>query len=118
MSDMTAEKKLALVRSIREENYRNRINMRNRQSILSGFEYDGAVMNNETNLTNMSQKRKSTFGLRLILAIVLVSIFLIWDYTDSTWFSVNTANITDAVKENYGFNIIDFVGKITYTLKE
>lgn len=109
---------MALVRSIREDNYRNRMNMRNRQSILSGFAYDGSVINNGSDLTTVSQKKKSSLGLRLLTAIVLFSLFIIWDYTDSTWFSKNTTDITDAVRENYSFNIIDFIGKITYTLKE
>lgn len=115
MSDVTAEKRLALIRNIREENTRNRMNLRNRENILYGQHYH-SVTNDQADDILHTGKHASSLGLRILVAIVLFSLFVILDYTERTWFSVNASGIRETLQENYIVNSFDFIKEITYTL--
>lgn len=118
MSDITAEKKLALIRSIREENDRNRMSMRNRQNILYGYYYDKCDTEFADNPTDMSKCFNRSLGIRILVAIVLFSVYVILDYTGTSFFSLDTTVISTSLMENYDLNAIDFIEEISYTLKD
>ncbi|MBD5536975.1 MAG: hypothetical protein HDQ99_15235 [Lachnospiraceae bacterium] len=115
MSDVTAERRLELIRNIREENQKNRMRMKNREHILYGREYDTAPMQDTGELPT-APARASTLILRTIIAAVLLSLFIIMDYLEADWLPIDMNTINDCLKENYTVNIIDFMDKITYTL--
>lgn len=118
MSDITAEQRLALIRSIREENNRNRLSIRNRQNILYGYNYDKCDIEYCENPTGMSNSFRCKPGMRILTAIVLFSVYVILDYTNITFFSLDTTVISTRIMENYDLNAIDFLEEITYTLKD
>ena len=115
MSDVTAERRLELIRNIREENQKNRMRMKNREHILYGREYDTASIQDAGELP-AAPARPSTLILRTIIAAVLLSLFIIMDYLEADWLPIDMNTINDCLKENYTVNIIDFMDKITYTL--
>ncbi|MGN1147884.1 MAG: hypothetical protein ACI4TB_05640 [Lachnospiraceae bacterium] len=115
MSDITAEKRLELIRNIREENTKNRMKLRSRENILYGQHYNNAT-NTEADDMLQTGKHASSLGLRILVAIVLFSLFIILDYTEGTWFSVNASGIRENLQENYIVNSFDFIKEITYTL--
>lgn len=115
MSDVTAERRLELIRNIREENQKNRMSMRSREHILYGKEYEAAPMW-DTGEVPAPPAHGSTLILRIMIAAVLLSLFIIMDYLQADWLPVDMETINDSLKENYTVNIIDFMDKITYTL--
>lgn len=115
MSDVTAERRLELIRNIREENQKNRMSMKNREHILYGKEYETAPMR-DTGEMPAAPAHGSSLILRIIIAAVLLSLFIIMDYLQADWLPVDMEAINDSLKENYTVNIIDFMDKITYTL--
>ena len=115
MSDVTAERRLELIRNIREENQKNRMRMKNREHILYGREYETVPMR-DTGELPAAPARASTLILRTIIAAVLLSLFIIMDYLEADWLPIDMNTINDCLKENYTVNIIDFMDKITYTL--
>lgn len=118
MSDITAERRLELIRNIREENNRNRMNMRNRESILYGQNYDKVVTYEEEKTSTTSTTQGGMLFFRILAAIILFSLFVILDYNKATWFSLNTDIICNYLKENYTLNSFDFIKEITYTLED
>lgn len=115
MSDITAEKRLELIRNIREENHKNRMSLKNREHILYGREYETVPMQ-ETEELPAAFRHGSTLILRTIIAAVLLSLFIIMDYLQADWLPVDMETINNCLQENYTVNIIDFMDKITYTL--
>lgn len=124
MSDVSIEKKLELIRSIREADSRNRSSLKQQQSILyggkRGYSYDNYVINVGEDTTDPAaarkQKRFSTLGLRCLLAVLLFSGYVILDYTDAEWFFVNSSKAFSYIEENYSSNGFAFIREITYTL--
>lgn len=114
MNDITAEKRLELIRTIRAENSKNRMNMQNRQSILYGYPYDDSVKTAEYRMTQTSQRVSAT-GIRILFAIILFSLFIVWDYSNLNLFSLNTTQIYEYLQENYTLNSFAFIEEITYT---
>ncbi len=114
MSDITAEKRLELIRTIREDNNRNRLKLKNRESILYGHGYETALYDKKEEAPP-SQKSLSMTGFRILAAILLFSLFVIMDYTGSTYFDINAETICDYLRENYTPNTFDFMKEITYT---
>ncbi|MCH5269894.1 MAG: hypothetical protein J1E83_04015 [Lachnospiraceae bacterium] len=120
MSDISIERKLELVRSIREANNRNRNSLRQQQYILYGQKYDNNFLNDDTDLADAADLRKkgksSTLGMRSLFAIILFSLFVILDYTKGEWLSVNAEKILSYIEGNYSSNGFAFMEEITYTL--
>lgn len=116
MSDVTAEKRLELIRNIREENHKNRMSMKNREHILYGREYETAAVP-EAGERPAAPAAASTLVIRTIIAAVLLSLFIILDYLKADWIPVDMERLGDSLQENYAVNIIDFMDKITYTLE-
>ena len=132
MEDVTAEKRLELVRYIREENNRNRIRMRTRENILYGKRKDNLTdgytgyyeENNyearqplsEEEADKASGKVFSGLWVRTLLATVLFAVYIILDFSGGSILSVNSDAIHAHIGENYTPNVIDFMQEITYTL--
>lgn len=120
MSDISIERKLELVRSIREANNRNRNSLRQQQYILYGQKYDNSILNDEADMPDAAVPRgkgkASTLGMRSLLAIILFSFFVILDYTKGEWLSVNAEKFFSYIEENYSSNGFAFMEEITYTL--
>lgn len=116
MSEITAERRMELIRTIREENSRNRMNLKNRENILYGQTYDKSAMTEAENMTDTSPKSVSLLGIRILVSVILFSLFVILDYTEDTWFSVNATSICESIKENASLNSFAFIKEITYTL--
>ncbi|MCH5274247.1 MAG: hypothetical protein J1E65_00305 [Lachnospiraceae bacterium] len=120
MSDISIEKKLELIRSIREANSRNRNSLRQQQHILYGGKYDNSIFDMDDDMTDSthpnSKRKASTLGIRALLAVILFSVYVILDYTGGEWLSLNSGKIFTYIGENYSSNAFAFIEKITYTL--
>lgn len=119
MSEITGERRLELLRAIREENERNRMNLRNQQNILYGNKYNDTIDTNHVDSTAMSTPKSiSTVFIRFLIAIILFALFVIWDYSQIKIYNLDTTGVCNYIQDNYDFNIIDFIDKITYTNKD
>ena len=119
MSEITGDRRLELLRTIREENERNRMNLRNQQNILYGNKYDNNVESDNMIATDVSNaKGTSTIFIRTLVAIIVFILFVIWDYSGKSFMNMKTNSVSSYIQENYSFNIIDFISKITYTNKD
>lgn len=118
MSDISIERKLELIRSIREADSRNRSSLRQHQHILYGRRFDDDIMSNDVDMpdTAVPGRKISTLGLRSLLAIILFSFYVILDYTGGEWLSVNAEKAFAYIEENYASNGFAFMEEITYTL--
>lgn len=120
LSDISIERKLELIRSIREANNRNRNSLRQQESILYGKKYDNSMINDDADMADAAGLRgkgkASTLGMRSLLAIILFSLFVILDFTKGEWFSINAQKIFSYIEENYSSNGFAFMEEITYTL--
>lgn len=120
MSDISIERKLELIRSIRETDSRNRSSLKRHQHILYGQKYDNDFTVGEADMAGMEypgRKGKiSTLGMRSLLAIILFSFYVILDYTGGEWFSVNAGKAFAYIEENSSSNGFAFMQEITYTL--
>ena len=116
MSDISIERKLELIRSIREADSRNRSSLRQQQHILYGRRYDDDFISSEADTAAPGRNKISTLGLRSLLAIILFSFYVILDYTGGEWFSVNAQKAFTYIEENYASNGFAFMEEITYTL--
>lgn len=111
MSDLTVERRLALVQSIREENDRNRNNIRNRQQLLYGQEYSRPAP-----FSAEEAPAASSFGIRFLAALAIFVLFVVWDQSDMCFLQQTPADLSSHLKTNYDLKNIDFAEKITYTL--
>lgn len=115
MSDITAEKRLELIRNIREANHKNRMTLRGREHILYGNSYDAAPAQEEEPQTAPSA-HSSTLILRTIIAATLLSLFIIMDYLKADWLPIDMEQLGDCLQKNYTINITDFMDNIANTL--
>lgn len=111
MSDLTVERRLALVRNIREENDRNRSSMRSRQQLLYGQEY-----NRSEPFSEDDAPKASSFGIRFLAALAVFILFVVWDQSEQLFLSQTPAELSQRLQTNYDLKNIDFAEKITYTL--
>ncbi len=119
MNEITSDRRLELLRNIREESERNRMNLRNHQNILYGNHYDNYVESEDNDMTNVSSKNNSsTFFFRTIIAIILFVLFVLWDYSGYSIWDLKSSTICTYIENNYDFNIIDFADRILYTNKD
>lgn len=134
MGDVTAERRLELVRYIREENNRNRMRMRTRENILYGkrkdtltdsytghyeeSSYEARQPLAEEGNEKPSGKVFSGLWVRTLLATVLFAVYIILDFSGGSVLSVNSDAIHAHISENYTPNVIDFMQEITYTLND
>ena len=50
---------------------------------------------------NFSKDTNGTFGIRIVLCLLLFALFLTMDYTDNTMFNVSSAEIKEVISENW-----------------
>lgn len=115
MSDLTMERRLALIRSIREENDRNRNSLLNREQILYGQK---AFLPGDTVEAEPALGALGSFGIRFLFSLVVFALFVVWDYSKTPLFGYTPADIRTYLETNYTVKDIDFADKIPYTLKD
>lgn len=124
------ERKMQLTRFIREENAMNRMKIKNRENILYGngraqynkeelpLVYDGYPGENEFALQPQSAG-SFTFGLRVILAVVLFGAVVYLDRTGINFNGELAAQvIARQVTASDEGKLIDFVSNFPYTLSD
>jgi hypothetical protein len=109
MSDYTLERKLELVRSMKEADFQNRSSLKKQQSILYGEP-----------LQDMEQPSGSALGLRILTAVILLSLYIVADSMalEETFFSRYTLKLQETITENNLLNGIAFIEEIKYTLND
>lgn len=121
MSDMTVEKKLALVQQIRSTYNRNQYDLTNRERIL----YGRSSVHSEPELSYRDSFRTgaveesfpqdtytegvSFFKLRLLLAAVLFLGVVLWDQKGSTLAGITADWVFDAIAADYTMMINDLM---------
>ena len=135
MKEITAERRLELIRLIREENNHNRMKLRTREHILYGKREDsfaqgytgnyeeaaaetGYFSGNAENGEKENSKVFSGLWVRTLLATVLFAVYVILDFSGGSLFSVNSNDIHNRISKNCTSNVIDFMEEITYTLDD
>lgn len=136
MGKISTNQKLQLIRTIRAENQDNRLKMRNRERILYGIEsksgeelpiyskdyYEGGreLRALEEGGVPIQGNTFSSFKLRLILAVVLFSIFLVADAGEGDIAGISTEYIREEINKDFdaGFEevVFDFEDNFPYTL--
>lgn len=136
MGKISTNQKLQLIRTIRAESQDNRLKMRNRERILYGIEsksgeelpiyskgyYEGGreLRALEEGGVPIQGNTFSSFKLRLILAVVLFSIFLVADAGEGDIAGISTEYIREEINKDFdaGFEevVFDFEDNFPYTL--
>lgn len=127
------EKKMQLTRFLREENAMNRMKVRNREDILYGGKktqyngkeemplvYDGYLESGEYGPSRPAQETGgSTFGLRVIIAVLLFGAVVYLDKKGINFGDELAAQVIarQVVASDEG-KLIDFVSKFPYTLSD
>ncbi len=118
-SHVSIDKKLQLVRKIREEHQMNQNTLRGREAFLYGknIPYESFQ---DTGLDGMQDMEApvSTFRLRIVAALLLFGVFYSSFSQDKTVLGVSAAEIYEAVETDYSPILFDFMNEIPYTLHE
>lgn len=125
------ERKMKLTRFIREENAMNRMKIKNRENILYGngkaqynkeelpLVYDGYLKDDEFAMGTQSAEAGSTFGLRVVLAILLFGAVVYLDRNGINFNGELAAQvIARQVTASDEGKLIDFVSNFTYILSD
>ncbi len=119
-SYLSSEKKLQLVRRIRQEHQLNRNTIRGREAFLHGR--DTAYEDYQDGYLNPGTEREageipvSTFRLRMAAAFLLFGIFYLAVSNERPFFGIDVSRVYEAVAADYSPVLFDFMGKIPYTL--
>lgn len=127
MSEVSVEKKLQVVKQIREENAKNERLIRGRESVLYGFHspypvYPDEMINSETDGEPISYYGKSmSLKIRLVLSLILVVSIIILDKTQTQVMKYTVSDMftyleTDLTKD-FQTNLFDFTSDFPYTTK-
>lgn len=108
------ERKLQLVRTIREENKSNRLNLRTREHILYGRPVDMTLYGAQEE--TVEETPISTFKLRIVLAVCIFAAYFALDMAGGTVFGKSAGEVYRMLEEDYQSNVFDFISNITYTL--
>lgn len=120
MHTASTEKKLELLKRIREESQVNQNTVKYRESILYGKDYKPIPVNEELENTKSEKDNRqlhSTFKVRFVCAILLMASFIMLDYTGQDVFGISAQTIADEIVIDFGANVFDFMRDFTYTLK-
>ena len=116
---VSSEKKLQLIRRIREENEMNQNTIRGREAFLYGKQTpyvsfrDGRGEGDAENMPAVS-----TFRLRITAALLLFGVFYSLVSRDAALFGIDSEQIYEAVETDYSPILFDFMNQIPYTLHE
>lgn len=118
-SPISSDKKLQLVRKIREEHKMNRDTVRGREAFLYGknVPYESFQEADMDNIQD-AELPASTFRLRIAAALLLFAVFYTAFSQNRTILGINTAQVYEAVETDYSPILFDFMDKIPYTLHE
>lgn len=97
MSDISAERRLELIRMVREEQARNHMTIRRRESLLYGNQYiptDASRPEELPSVAGMGIK------IRILAALVLFLTFLILDKNGITFLEMNTDTVFGYITAN------------------
>lgn len=111
MSDFSVDRRLELIRSVREEQAKNYMTMKRRETVLYGNDYTYAAPKEAR-----SQTLYSGLKIRIIFALLFFLVFLIMDKNHYSFISLNTDKIFEYVTTTP--NSIDFMEFLPYTLED
>lgn len=122
------ERKLQLTRFIRQENAANRMKLKNREDILYGNKktfrdqeemplyYDGHLGEEEYYINRPQDAPHSTFGFRLVLAVLLFAAVVYMDKNQTALFGQPACEvIARQVGAETDEKLIDFMKNISYS---
>lgn len=121
------EKKLELVRAIREENRTNEARMNHRENIFYGYskphQYGGVsfekqnISNDKTADMEDIYKFKNSLILRMIVAVLAVLLFAgIVKGQQRAFFGITETDIKQYIQEDFSKQVVDYLANFTYTL--
>jgi len=116
---ISSEKKLQLIRRIRQEQQINQNTMRGREAFLYGKSnsYE-PYPDMESDEVPEAELPVSTFRLRMAAALLLFALFYMVSSRDGTIFGIGPAQVYEAVEKDYSSILFDFMDEIPYTLRE
>lgn len=123
---VSSEKKLQLVKMIRDEQQNNRAAMQNRESFLYGKSFLQDPLQNSTTAergtmgeVEKSGQEASTFSLRFLISVLLLIGFLMWNNSDIEIMGRQADEIYPLIQdERLVRNVFDFIEDIPYTLED
>ena len=113
MSDISVEQKLLLLRSIREAEDKNRMNLRQHENLLYGAGRQAEMTEPVYGAQDVSA-RHFFMGVRIFAAIVLFSLYVILSFTRDSVFSLNSEKIDRLLGANYQLDAIDNIEEFLY----
>ena len=118
-SHISSEKKLQLVRKIREEHQMNRDTVRGREAFLYGRNVPYESFQ-DAGMDGMQDGELpvSTFRLRTAAALLLFAFFYTAFSQNKTIFGLDTQQVYESVETDYSPILFDFMEQIPYTLHE
>ena len=120
-SHISTDKKLQLIRKIRQEHQMNRNTIRGRESFLYGksmpFESFQDMDMDMENALDMDLP-VSTFRFRIAAALLLFGFFYMVSSRGESVFGIQPAKVYEAVETDYSPILFDFMENIPYTLHE
>ncbi|MCI9430228.1 MAG: hypothetical protein HFI94_08835 [Lachnospiraceae bacterium] len=116
---VSSEKKLQLIRRIRQEHQMNQNTIRGREAFLYGKNnlYE-SFSDAESGEMPESELPISTFRLRMAAALLLFGLFYMVSSRDKSFFGIDTQQVYEAVEKDYSSILFDFMDEIPYTLHE
>lgn len=115
---VSSEKKLQLIRRIREENEMNQNTIRGREAFLYGKQMPYESFRDSRGEGEMGETVISTFRLRMAAALLLFGVFYSLVSKDTTLFGIDSDQVYEAVETDYSPILFDFMNQIPYTLHE
>ncbi len=122
--DSNTQRRLELMRLIREENHNNQQRIRTREEILYGkSDSYGGIDEYGYPLSAAEYSRPeegvhmSSFGLRLVIAVLLFGIYYFCRGQDLSIGGITTDRIEAAVNESET-KLVDFISQFSYTLHD
>ena len=122
--DNNTQRRLELMRLIREENHNNQMRIRTREEILygksdsyGGFDDYGYPLSAAEYSRPDESVHMSSFGLRLVIAVLLFGIFYFCRGQDISIAGISTQQIEAAVNVQET-KLVDFFGQFSYILHD
>lgn len=116
-SSISSDKKLQLIRKIRQEHQTNRNTIRGREAFLYGksMPYE-AFYEPELEVCPEAELPVSTFRFRIAIALFLFAVFYMASSRGDTLLGISPSRIHKAVETDYSPILFDFMENIPYTL--
>ncbi len=118
-SHISVDKKLQLIRRIRQEHQANRNTIRGREAFLYGRNTSYESFHEpEDEIAPELEMPVSTFRLRAAAALLLFAFLYFASSRNETVFGIAPSRIREAVETDYSAILFDFMEDIPYTLHE